>query len=407
MNGPRGAGPGRVAFWGNFGTLNLGNECTLAAAIANVRAQLPQAQLLCVCCEPGDAAARHGIPAVAMATPPDAPAGGGRLSRIARRLRRELHDWRAALRVAADIDALLVTGTGILTDTGEGALGLPYQLFKWCLCTRLRGGRVLFVSVGAEAIRQPLTRFLLNRALRLAAYRSYRDGHSVARLRASGIPTDGDAVMPDLAFSLPPQAAAPPRAAPAPVAVGLFNYRGRGQGGPLDAAAYQGYLEVITALIATLLAQGHAVRVVIGDLAYDAAVLEDVRARLAARGLDPGRAALEDAPAMSWEQLLTQLEGVDFVIASRFHNVLLALLLGKPVVSVSYEAKNDALMQQMGLGRFCQTLDAPDLQRLLVQFRELQQEAAALRAALAQRTAANRAQLAQQYQAIAALLSAR
>jgi len=164
---------------------------------------------------------------------------------------------------------------------------------------------------------------------------------------------------------------------------------------------------MITALIAALLTQGHAVRVIIGDLAYDAAVLEDVRTRLAARGLVAGRGALEDAPAMSWEQLLTQLEGVDFVIASRFHNVLLALLLGKPVVSLSYEAKNDALMQQMGLGRFCQTLDTADLQRLLLQFRELQQDATALRATLAQRAAANRAQLQQQYEAIAALLSAR
>jgi len=401
------AAPGTVAFWGNFGTLNLGNECTLAAAIANVHAQLPQARLLCVCCEPQDAAARHRIAAVAMSAPADASGGGGRLLRMARRLRRELRDWRAALRVAANFDALLVTGTGILTDTGEGALGLPYQLFKWCLCTRLRGGRVLFVSVGAEAIRQPLTRFLLKRALRLAAYRSYRDGHSVARLRASGIATAGDAVVPDLAFSLPPQAVPAPRAAPAPVAVGLFNYRGRGQDGAADAAAYRGYVEMITALIAALLTKGHAVRVIIGDLAYDAAVLEDVRTRLAARGLVAGRGALEDAPAMSWEQLLTQLEGVDFVIASRFHNVLLALLLGKPVVSLSYEAKNDALMQQMGLGRFCQTLDTADLQRLLLQFRELQQDATALRATLAQRAAANRAQLQQQYEAIAALLSAR
>ena len=104
---------------------------------------------------------------------------------------------------------------------------------------------------------------------------------------------------------------------------------------------------------------------------------------------------------------MTQLKTVDFVIASRFHNVLLALLLGKPVVSVSYEAKNEALMQQMGLGRFCQTLDGLDLERLLEQFRELQQQADALHATLAEGAADNRARLAAQYDSIAALLSAR
>lgn len=397
----------RIAFWGNFGTLNLGNECSLDAAIDNVRVRLPGAQLLCVCCEPEDAARRHDIAAVAMANADAARPAAAKPVRVARRLLHEAREWLRALRLAADIDALLITGTGILTDTGEGALGLPYQLFKWSVCTRLCGGQVLFISVGAEAIRHPVARFFLKSALRLASYRSYRDTHSVERLRARGIATAGDPIVPDLAFSLPRPADCAPRSLPARVAVGLFNYRGRGQDSAPDAAAYAGYLDLIAALIDWLLAHGHEVRIIIGDLAYDAAVLEDVRARLAERGLAAPSAPVADAPARSWQELITQLQTVDFVIASRFHNVLLALLLGKPVVSVSYEAKNEALMQQMGLSRFCQTLDGLDLERLLAQFRELQQQADSLHATLAEGAADNRGRLAAQYDSIAALLSAR
>src|SRR4029077_3940261 len=131
--------------------------------------------------------------------------------------------------------------------------------------------------------------------------RSYRDAHSVARLSACGGATRDPAGLPGLAFSLPQPPTDTPPAAPAPVAVGLFNYRGRGQDGAAAAAAYQGYLELIAALIAWLLEHGHAVRIISGELAYDTAVLDDVRARLAARGLAPGRAALEDERAVSWQ----------------------------------------------------------------------------------------------------------
>jgi polysaccharide pyruvyl transferase WcaK-like protein len=404
----------RIALWGNFGTLNLGNECTLAAALDNLRACLPAATFLCVCCEPRDAAARHGIAAVPMAAR-KAWRGGPKPLRVLRWLWVEAREWLRALRLAGGIDALLVTGTGVLTDTDEGTFGLPYQLFKWCVCTRLRGGRVLFVSVGSEAIRHHLTRFFLRLALRLAAYRSYRDEHSAARLRSCGIPTAGDAIVPDLAFSLRPallEGGAPPAlptdaVPPARVAVGLFNYRGRGRGGAAAAAAYAGYLERIAALIARLSGSGYAVRIIIGDLAYDAEVLEDVRGHLSARGLDATQSGIATEPAASWEQLLGQLREVDFVIASRFHNVLLALLLGKPVVSVSYEAKNEALMQQMGLGGFCQTLEELDVERLLAQFGALETEAAALRVRIAQQTSRNRRRLEEQYEAITALLGAR
>jgi polysaccharide pyruvyl transferase WcaK-like protein len=399
----------RIAFWGNFGALNLGNECTLAAAIYNIRARLPQAELLAICREPADTVVRHGIGAIRMSQPREPYEGLRRPSplRTLASLGREAGAWMRAFNEAGRIDALLVTGSGILSDEGEGTLGLPYELFKWSLVTKLRRKKLFFVSVGAESLTRRVPQALVKGALRLADYRSYRDSHSVRVMQGVGFRTEHDVVRPDLAFSLPRPAGGAGLARAAwdgtrqrRVAVGLFNYRGRGLANPADAAAYQLYLDRMCSLVLWLLARGDAVRVVLGDFAYDEDVRLDVRAELVRRDLDLTNLAFNDAPAESFEQLVEQLASVDFVIASRYHNVVLGLLLAKPVVSLSYEPKHNALMRDMGLGEYCQSLDDFSLDRLKEQLLRLEANATALSAVIAERTATNRARLAEQYDQI-------
>ena len=399
----------RIAFWGNFGVLNLGNECTLAAAVHGIRARLPQAQLLAICRGPADTVARQGIGAIWMSAP-RASSEGRRIPkplRLLGTLGREAGAWVRAFYQASDIDALLITGSGILSDEGESALGMPYELFKWALVTKLRGKKLFFVSVGTESLTRRLGRAFVIGALKLADYRSYRDQHSARLLQGLGFRTDRDVVRPDLAFSLPrPAAASGPLAAARDltprrrVAVGLFNYRGRGQENAADAAAYHVYLGRICSVILWLLARGNDVRVVIGDFVYDEGVRLDVRAELARRGVDLTNPAFTDEPAASYEQLMGQLASVDLVIASRYHNVVLGLLLGKPVVSLSYEPKHDAVMRDMGLGDYCQPLDDFSVERVAEQVQRLETNSTSLGAGIAARAAANRASLDEQYDLI-------
>lgn len=97
--------------------------------------------------------------------------------------------------------------------------------------------------------------------LRAAAY---RDSHPARVPQRLGFRTDRDVVRPDLAFSLPRPAAAAPGGVTAErddsrhrrVAVGLFNFRGRGQENPADAAAYHVYLDHICSLILWLRRSG-------------------------------------------------------------------------------------------------------------------------------------------------------
>ena len=401
-------GRARIAFWGNFGTGNWGNECTLQAIVHNARRVAPEAELLCICSEPNDTQKRHGIPSFPISYLRRSGSSGAgrnlpRALRVLRRAAAEAREWGKTIGIARKLDAIVMTGTGMLTDDSEGAFGLPYDLFKWAVAARVCGGRVMFASVGVEPITSPAARFFIVSALRLADYRSYRDLQSKQRLQKVGFDDSRGEVYPDLAFSLPSSDAGGPAEPDAAhgvertVAVGIYAYRARGAGGDGDAQAYREYLDKISSFIAWLLDHGNRVRVIIGDLTYDEAVLHDLRAVLDTKkiGRDGGR--IQDTPAASVDEIMDQIAAVDVVVASRFHNVLLALFLGKPVVSVSYNEKNDALMTAVGLEKYCQSIDDFDIRRLTEQFTDIEANWGRIRSTIEARRASFRDHLDEQY----------
>ena len=68
---------------------------------------------------------------------------------------------------------------------------------------------------------------------------------------------------------------------------------------------------------------------------------------------------------------MRQIAQTDVVVATRFHNVVCALKLGKPTVSIGYGEKNRALMTEMGLGSFCQHVEDFRYEMLSEQFTQL------------------------------------
>jgi polysaccharide pyruvyl transferase WcaK-like protein len=51
-------------------------------------------------------------------------------------------------------------------------------------------------------------------------------------------------------------------------------------------------------------------------------------------------------------------------VATRYHNVVCALRIGKPTISIGYSEKNDALLAEMGLAEYCQSIEQLDVARL-------------------------------------------
>jgi polysaccharide pyruvyl transferase WcaK-like protein len=100
--------------------------------------------------------------------------------------------------------------------------------------------------------------------------------------------------------------------------------------------------------------------------------------------------AVSEANVGSMSELMHVLAESRCAIASRYHNVLAALSVTVPVISLSYAAKNDAVMTRMGLGDFRQSINAIDESLLLEQFERLERQRDALSVTIARRCAHER-----------------
>ena len=76
------------------------------------------------------------------------------------------------------------------------------------------------------------------------------------------------------------------------------------------------------------------------------------------------------------------------IVATRYHNVICALMLSKPTISIGYGEKNAVLMADTGLAEYCQAADSLDVGRLIEQFIDLESHAARLRHAIIECNAA-------------------
>jgi polysaccharide pyruvyl transferase WcaK-like protein len=373
-----------IFLFGNFGTGNIGNECTLQAFLHACRKNIPDAGLTGICTIPEDVSIRHGLHAIPI-NDGDREKKGKRKRHASRcvrvllsRLPTEARQWMRAYRSLKSADGLIMAGTGMITDEETGVWGLPYEIMKWTLVAKLRRSKVFFVSVGVERVRHRIAREFFKWALSLADYRSFRDIESKRSLLDLGMRVDEDPVYPDLAYSLPRSVMPDPmreKRQPAVIGVGLLDYFGQGSKEGKGETAYAAYIQKIADFIVWLLEQDHVVRILIGDMTCDNRVRRDMRECIERRGISYDNRRIIDEPIHSVSDLLDQLSKTDMVVASRFHNILLSLMQNRPAISISYNIKNDAIMREYGLGEYCQNIESLDVSRLIEQFRELKESA--------------------------------
>jgi polysaccharide pyruvyl transferase WcaK-like protein len=428
----------RFGVFAHVGNGNLGDEATVAALIQAIRDHRPDAEVWVFSANPPDTEQRHGVRAIPIqrhiarrfrgSSPPadGTHAGGGPgrrslLASVKARLKAVAWLYRAMKRARGlarflttlgpelgflarsfgalrRIDRLLIAGGGQLGDYFGGPWGYPFALFRWCLLARLAGARVAFVSVGAEPIRSGTSRRLLRWALALADYRSFRDEGSRRLIESIGA-GGPHLVRPDLVQGLRLPLPAVTRESRPGLTVGInpipfFDARYWTEH---DDAVYQHYVSTLAAFASWLIERGHRVLFFPTQIHADPPVIRDIELVMK-RHAGAGWEERVDAPAVaSFDDLSAALARVDVVVASRFHGIIFAFLLDRPVLGLSYYRKTEDLMTGMGQGDYVLAIRTLDLESLIARFGRLELDLATARDGVIRRRSQHADMLEAQY----------
>jgi len=392
-----------VGLFGLLGGRNFGNEGSLEVMLTYLRTDHPDAILDAMCSGPERLRDEYGVEAIPMLWHEGRGQQTYGVRAIAlKAVSKGVDTFRTASWVRKH-DVVIVPGAGVLETTlPTRPWGLPYALFVLSASGRIFGTKVALVNVGASVINQRLTKWLLNSAARLAFYRSYRDILSRDAMQRRGLDTSHDHVYPDLVFGMP----APPDGPDdgQTVGVGLMAYHGGNDDRRSADEIYARYIEKMKCFVLWLVDSGHQIRLFGGDSRFDDSVVEELLADLRARRPNLERASVVVEPVSSLAGLMREIALVDTVVATRYHNVVCALRLSKPTVSIGYAAKHDILMADMGLSEFCQSVVSLDVDRLIEQFTDLESRASELKRTMAERNAAKAHDLEHQFAVLSSLL---
>lgn len=407
---------------------NLGDEGTQAAVIQNIRRRWPTASIVGLTMNPEDTQRRHGIPAYPIRrrtwsmgfrpesrTPLQTRAqrlfGAHRVAfafvraayaaivRLPSSIVQELAFLIRSIRIVRSLDLLVVNGGGQLTEWG-GPWTFTYTVFKWVQMARLARVRCIFVNIGAGPLTRPLSKWFARRALTLATYASFRDERSRALARAIGFTRESQ-VFPDTVYSLDVESTRSNSGRrPGPglvVGVAPMPYRDP-RAFPdhnKDQATYDQYIATMAGFTTWLTERGCRVVLFGSDIGVDPLAIDDLET--AVRRLGAPAAAIARVRTRSVEELLTHMAAMDCVVTCRFHGVVFAHLLNKPVIAVSHHPKVATLMTDIGLSKFCVDIDRCDVPSLTSRFVALAEDREEIARRMTDVRATYRQQLAVQF----------
>ncbi len=420
-----------VGALGTYGGGNLGDEAVFASFLEWARRHTPPVRPVALCANPQHVRQTYGVEAFALARvhvqPPKAlpsspplqtpasrsaldgtqnPAasgpravssGAGRIlaqwlhhnlhgaARPVRSALRHLGDaadlvayFPTQLRVVRSLDAVVLLGGGQIHDFWDGPLGHPGTLFLWALACKLRRKPFIVMSVGGVNLRSRLSRWLIRRVLEWSRYVSFRDEDTAAVAQSLGFRRTCP-LAPDLAWGLLTDDlidAANTRHLteflgshhhPTVIGVSPMVYQHPTMWPRGDAAAYADYLDKLAAFCTRLASQGCDVVLFATQIRSDRRAIEDLLARVNG----PPRDRVRVHPVNGIAELLRCLAKLDVVVATRFHGVVLSLLVGRPALSLSYQKKNDRVLAEVGEQHFALDVHRFSLADLNQRFDEL------------------------------------
>jgi polysaccharide pyruvyl transferase WcaK-like protein len=432
--------PVRIGIFGHVGNQNLGDEATLSAVISNIHARIPTAELCAFTLRPEDTQRRHGIPAYAIRRLRQEPRQGPHLiskgTRAERRTgaQERVKNWlqklplffnvlRSCVHGLRDfgqslgepkflwesrkhlkgVDQLIIAGSQQLSDYAGGPWGFPFTLFKWTLLAQTTGTKVLIASVGAGPVDSWPGRQFLRYVISRSIYCSYRDAHSLEVLAALGIKAKGT-IVPDLVYSsVVPAMDSRAMATKIVVGINALPYFDDNYWPEHDPEIYHAYLKKLVTFASWLVRRGYLVHLFPTQLRADPPVIARLKSLLASNGVGTGLQGILDPPVSSFNDLLAQIAEADYVVATRFHGVILSYVMSKPVLGIAYHKKTQDIMRQMGQQEFALDIRTFTVEELCERFEKLENMREASVGRICERLTASRHALDRQYDLICRL----
>jgi polysaccharide pyruvyl transferase WcaK-like protein len=184
-----------------------------------------------------------------------------------------------------------------------------------------------------------------------------------------------------------------------------MEYRGSNDERGRANEIYATYVEAMKQFVRWLVDNGRNVRLFVGDTnGSDDSVVQEILADLTESrpGLGPSRVVAE--PTVSFTDVMRGMSPCGSVVAIRYHNLVAALRLSKPTLSISYSPKHDVLMSEFGLPGFSQPVNELDVDRLIEQFIELGERSQELRLTMKEHNAGNEQLLDAQFAELSAVV---
>jgi polysaccharide pyruvyl transferase WcaK-like protein len=420
----------KIGLLDHVGGGNLGDDATLDAVADNIKRRWPNAEIVAFSMNPDDTKTRHGImshpiqrkgwsigykPSATDATLKETVKAlthkyravfyllkaTNAVVRLPSEVFGELSFLVSSRRNIKSFDLLIISGGGQLTEKG-GPWGFPYTIFKWVVLARSAGVRCMFLNVGAGPLTIPLSKFFVKRALLAADYVSFRDNKSRALAHEIGF-TGESRVCPDSVYGLEGATTSgnPPERRPQPI-VGFApmpypDPDPHGYKAEKDQIRYDEFIRKLAFFGSWLVGQSYPLTIFGTDFGVDPAAIKDFqKALLSYHGVPSSRYNVNHS-ARSALDLLATMSGMDYVVTCRFHGVVFAHLLNKPVLAIAHHPKVMDLMTDLELSSYCVDIRNFDPKLLAERFASMVTNAEEIKTCMAASLTRNRQRLKSQF----------
>lgn len=373
----------------------------MEAILAYLREKHPTATVDAMCNGPERMWSHYGIPAAKLFHETIFARRPSRPVRAAFLLVEKLADAATIAAWVRRHDVVIIPGMGVLEATLPiDPWGLPYSMYLLSVYGKLFRTKVALISVGASHIKQASTRWLYVQSAKLAYYVSFRDAQSREVMAQQGLDTSRSPIYPDLAFAIPVPPYEPGDART--IGIGVMHYSGGNDDRRRSLDIHAAYVQSVKLFARWLVDNDYRIRLFFGDN-DDEVIARDILADLVeySPNMAPAMVALE--PVATFDDVTRVVQSVSMVVATRFHNVVAAVRVAKPTLSLGYAGKSTVIMTDAGLADFCLAAGSLDAAQIIERFKELERQAPELRKEMQENTAEKARLLDEQF----ALLSAK